>query len=184
MAGNPACAQYSPSHRNRASARSAIELVSAEGKVTTRGLVERVGISRPTAAVLKGLVGNGMLAWHGKTERGPISSTPYRRPFRPDFRVTFELPFDISATAATRARSTRWQRSSTSSGKTAAKMAAKYGKVTTKALADAVGISSKSASQTLRGLVERKVLVWHGRSTRDNTMICPLGLRSSSEQKG
>lgn len=135
--------------------------------MTTRGLVERVGISRPTAAVLKGLVGNGMLAWHGKTERGPISSTPYRRPFRPDFRVTFELPFDISATAATRARSTRWQRSSTSSGKTAAKMAAKYGKVTTKALADAVGISSKSASQTLRGLVERKVLVWHGRSTRD-----------------
>lgn len=51
--------------------------------------------------------------------------------------------------------------------KTAVKMAARDGKVTTKALADAAGISSKSASQTLKGLVKREILVWHGRSTRD-----------------
>lgn len=53
-------------------ARIAIEVASAEGKVTTRKLSERAGISRPTAAaVLKGLVGEGMLAWHGKSERDP-----------------------------------------------------------------------------------------------------------------
>lgn len=51
----------------------AIELVSTKGKVTTRRLAERAGIFRPTAAgVLKGLVGEGMLAWHGKSERDAI----------------------------------------------------------------------------------------------------------------
>lgn len=37
--------------------------------MTTWGLGERAGRSRPTAAVLKSLVGDGMLTWHGKSER-------------------------------------------------------------------------------------------------------------------
>lgn len=58
-------------HMSR-NAQIAIELVSAEGKVTTRELAERARISGPTAAaVLKGLVGDGMLACHGKSERDP-----------------------------------------------------------------------------------------------------------------
>ena len=53
-------------------AQIAIELVRTEGKVTTRRLTERAGISRPTAAgVLKSLVGDGMLSWHGKSKRDP-----------------------------------------------------------------------------------------------------------------
>ncbi|KFI56236.1 ATP-binding protein [Bifidobacterium callitrichos] len=51
--------------------------------------------------------------------------------------------------------------------RTALTLAIDNGKVTTGALAEAVGVSARTASKTLKELVGRGILQWHGSGTRD-----------------
>lgn len=49
----------------------------------------------------------------------------------------------------------------------AVQLAMAHGRVTTKGLADRAGKGNKLCAWTLRGLVERQILVWHGASPND-----------------
>lgn len=51
--------------------------------------------------------------------------------------------------------------------KKAVVIAAKAGRVTSRDLAEAVGVSQQTASNTLKGMVKNGILVWVGNSTRD-----------------
>ena len=53
--------------------RIALRLVAKEGRVTTARLVEKLGVSKPTASrVLKNLADAGLLIWHGKNRTDPF----------------------------------------------------------------------------------------------------------------
>ncbi|WP_161555454.1 helix-turn-helix transcriptional regulator [Paraeggerthella hongkongensis] len=53
--------------------RLALRLVAEEGRITTSNLVEKAGVSKPTASrVLKSLVDEGLLVWHGKNRTDPF----------------------------------------------------------------------------------------------------------------
>ena len=53
--------------------RLALRLAAEEGRVTSASLVEKAGVSKPTASrVLKNLVDEGLLVWHGKNKTDPF----------------------------------------------------------------------------------------------------------------
>lgn len=53
--------------------RLALRLLAEEGRITTASLVKKAGISKPTASrVLKNLVDEGLLVWHGKNKTDPF----------------------------------------------------------------------------------------------------------------
>lgn len=62
--------------------RTAVKIAADEGRVTTRALAEKAGISSPTALnALKRLTSDGILLWHGTSTRDPhqyydLPSTP------------------------------------------------------------------------------------------------------------
>ena len=58
----------------------ALALAERDGKVTTRSLVDEVGVSRPTAsAALKSLTAAGELVWRGKSPMTHVSAMSYPR---------------------------------------------------------------------------------------------------------
>ena len=53
--------------------RLALRLAAEESRVTSASLVEKAGVSKPTASrVLKNLVDEGLLVWHGKNKTDPF----------------------------------------------------------------------------------------------------------------
>ena len=55
------------------------------------------------------------------------------------------------------------------------------GRVTTKELAENRGITTRTASTILKGLVERNLLIWHGSSPQDSQQYYEITPKSFSQ---
>lgn len=63
----------------------------------------------------------------------------------------------------------------------AIRIAAENGRVTTKMLAAKRGVTTRTASTVLKGLANRALLTWHGKSPRDPQQYYEITTKNISE---